>query len=105
MAKKLWQKDVEVNKQVERFTVGRDKEFDILLAVHDVTASTAHAEMLAKVKLISQSDLKKLLTGLAKIKTQIEKGTFKIEEGVEDVHSQIELQLTGVIGEAGKKIH
>ena len=105
MSKKLWQKDVEVNKLVEQFTVGNDKEFDLLLAEHDITASRAHAKMLEKVKLLSKEDLKNLLSGLNAIKSQIKKGTFKIEDGVEDVHSQIELQLTSAVKEAGKKIH
>lgn len=105
MSKKLWQKDVEVNKLIEQFTIGKDTEFDLLLAEHDIVASRAHARMLEKVKLLTKSDLKKLLEGLDAIEKQIKKGTFKIENGVEDVHSQIELQLTRTAGEAGKKIH
>lgn len=105
MAKKLWQKDVEVNKLIEQFTVGRDNEFDLFLAEHDVTASKAHAKMLRRVGLLNANDLKKLLAGLDTIEKQIKQGKFKIEEGVEDVHSQIELQLTKLAGEAGKKIH
>ena len=105
MSKKLWQKDIEVNKLIEAFTVGKDTEFDMLLAEHDVMASRAHARMLEKVKLLSKADLTKLLAGLDTIEKQIKKGTFKMEDGVEDVHSQIELQLTRNAGEAGKKIH
>lgn len=105
MSKKLWQKDIEVNKLIEQFTVGNDTEFDMLLAEYDVMASKAHARMLEKVKLLSKTDLTKLLSGLDAIEKQIKKGTFKIEKGVEDVHSQIELQLTRTAGEAGKKIH
>ena len=105
MSKKLWQKDIEVNKLIEAFTVGKDTEFDMLLAEHDVMASRAHARMLEKVKLLSKADLTKLLAGLDTIEKQIKKGAFKMEDGVEDVHSQIELQLTGTAGEAGKKIH
>ena len=105
MAKKLWQKDVEVNKLVEKFTVGRDAEFDLLLAEHDVKASVAHAKMLGKVGLLSAADVKKLLAGFEVIEKQIKQGKFKIEDGVEDVHSQIEMQLTKIAGEAGKKIH
>jgi argininosuccinate lyase len=105
MSKKLWQKDIEVNKLIEQFTVGKDTEFDMLLAEHDVIASRAHAQMLGKVKLLSKDDLKKLLSGLDTIEKQIKKGTFRIEDGVEDVHSQIEIQLTNIAGEAGKKIH
>lgn len=105
MSKKLWQKDIEVNKFIEQFTVGKDTEFDMLLAEHDVVASRAHARMLEKVKLLSKTDLKKLLAGLDIIEKQIKKDAFKIEQGVEDVHSQIELQLTRTAGEAGKMIH
>jgi argininosuccinate lyase len=105
MSKKLWQKDIEVNKLVETFTVGKDTEFDMLLAEHDIVASRAHARMLEKVGLLAKEDLKKLLAGLDAIEKQIKKGSFKIENGVEDVHSQIELQLTRIAGEAGKKIH
>src|SRR5579863_552315 len=105
MSKKLWQKDVEVNKLIEEFTIGKDTDFDMLLAEHDVVASRAHAQMLEKVKLLTKADLKKLLAGLGTIEKQLKKGAFKIEAGVEDVHSQIELQLTRTAGEAGKKIH
>src|SRR6476661_8478466 len=105
MAKKLWQKDVEVDKLVEKFTVGRDAEFDLLLAEHDVVASKAHAKMLGKVGLLKEADIKKLLSAFDVIEKRIKQGKFKIEEGVEDVHSQIEMQLTQIAGEAGKKIH
>jgi argininosuccinate lyase len=105
MTKKLWQKDVEVNKLVEKFTVGRDAEFDLLLAEHDVIASRAHAQMLGKAGLLIAADVKKLLVGFDVIEKQIKQSKFKIEEGVEDVHSQIEIQLTKLAGEAGKKIH
>jgi argininosuccinate lyase len=105
MTKKLWQKDVEVNKLIETFTVGRDKEFDIFFAEHDVIASKAHAKMLHKVGLLHAGDLKKLLSAFDVIEKQIKQGKFKIEEGVEDVHSQIEMQLTALAREAGKKIH
>src|ERR1700733_3941658 len=105
MSKKLWQKDIEVNKLIEAFTVGKDTDFDMFLAEHDVIASRAHAQMLEKVKLLTKADLKKLLVGLDEIEKQIKTGKFKIENGVEDIHSQIELQLTRTAGEAGKKIH
>ena len=88
---------------VEKFTVGKDREFDLLLAEHDVVASKAHAKMLQKVGLLSAADLKKVLEGFAKIEKQIEQGKFMIEEGTEDVHSQIEFQLTKTAGDAGKK--
>jgi len=105
MTKKLWQKDKGMDALVEKFTVGKDREFDLLLAEHDVVASKAHAKMLQKVGLLSAADLKKVLEGFAKIEKQIEQGKFVIEEGTEDVHSQIEFQLTKTAGDAGKKIH
>jgi argininosuccinate lyase len=105
MNKKLWQKDIELNKLVEQFTVGRDKEFDLLLAKHDVQASKAHATMLEKCGLLNKNELKKLLSAFDTIEKQIRQGKFRIDAGVEDVHSQIEMQLTKTTGEAGKKIH
>jgi len=105
MTKKLWQKDKETNALVEKFTVGKDREFDLLLAEHDVVASKAHAKMLQKIGLLSAADLKKVLDGFAQIEKQIKQGKFTIEEGIEDVHSQIEYQLTKTAGDAGKKIH
>lgn len=105
MINKLWQKDVELNKMVEQFTIGSDKEYDLLLAPYDVQASRAHATMLEKCRLLKKTDLKLLLHAFEKIEKEITQGKFKIEKGVEDVHSQIELRLTKMAGEAGKKIH
>ncbi|NNM95981.1 MAG: argininosuccinate lyase [Bacteroidia bacterium] len=105
MTKKLWQKDTELNKLVEQFTIGSDKEYDLLLAPYDVRASKAHAVMLEKCGLLNKADMKKLMPAFNAIARQIEQGKFKIDAGVEDVHSQIEIQLTAAAGEAGKKIH
>ena len=102
---KLWQKNDDVNKAVERFTVGRDREMDLLLAKADVLGSLAHTRMLESVGLMSGEELKTVQQELKKIYREIEEGKFTIEEGVEDVHSQVELVLTQRIGEAGKKIH
>ena len=103
---KLWQKDnSSVNELIEKFTVGRDKEFDLLLAQYDVQGSIAHVKMLKEVGLMSVQDSADAVTGLETILKDILEGKFAIEEGVEDVHSQVEYLLTQRIGEAGKKIH
>ncbi len=103
---KLWQKEnTSVSEKIERFTVGRDRELDLYLAPFDVLGSMAHARMLARIGLLSEAEELQLRTALREIYRQVEGGTFTIEEGVEDVHSQVELQLTRQLGEAGKKIH
>jgi argininosuccinate lyase len=103
---KLWAKDQSAtHEMVEKFTVGRDQEFDLLLAPYDVQGSLAHTQMLAKVGLLSPEELELIQKGLQDILSDINSGQFKIEAEVEDVHSQIELLLTRRIGEAGKKIH
>ena len=103
---KLWNKDnTHTSARVEAFTVGRDREFDLLLARHDVQGSIAHVTMLSECGLMSAEEAKQALDGLAGIASEIEKGGFIIEDGVEDVHSQVELMLTRRIGEAGKMIH
>lgn len=105
MAQKLWEKNVQVNKAIEEFTIGKDKEMDLYLAKHDVLGSMAHITMLQSIGLLEQAELNSLLTELRNIYTQVETGTFCIEEGVEDVHSQVELLLTRKLGNTGKKIH
>jgi argininosuccinate lyase len=103
---KLWEKKgSDINAQIEKFTVGRDPEFDMVLAKYDVQGSIAHAKMLESVKMLSPDDASEILKELENIETEIAQGLFRIEEGVEDIHSQIELNLTKKIGEAGKKIH
>ena len=103
---KLWAKDnAATHELVERFTVGRDREFDLLLAEYDVQGSLAHTEMLAAVGLLSQAEWDAVRNGLHDILEDIRAGRFAIEPEVEDVHSQVELLLTRRIGEAGKKIH
>lgn len=102
---KLWQKNTGSKIEVEKFTIGRDPEFDALLAPFDVLGSMAHAIMLEKIGLLKPEDLDLLKTGLKEIYLEIEKGLFKIEEGVEDVHSQVEFLLTHRFGEVGKKLH
>lgn len=103
---KLWQKeDTVVSSMVEQFTVGRDKEFDILLAKYDVQGSIAHVTMLSEVGLMTAEESKIAVAALQEIATEIEQDKFIIEDGIEDVHSQVEWLLTKRIGEIGKKIH
>lgn len=103
---KLWQKDNTATTQlIETFTVGRDKEFDILLAKFDAMGSIAHVKMLAEVGLMTAEESEQAVSGLENILEEINEGKFRIEEGMEDIHSQIEWLLTQRIGEAGKKIH
>ena len=102
---KLWEKNFEVNKEIERFTVGRDRELDLYLAKYDVLGSMAHITMLQTIGLLEEQELALLLTELRNIYQQAANGTFVIEEGVEDVHSQVELMLTRRLGDMGKKIH
>jgi argininosuccinate lyase len=102
---KIWQKTTDVNALVENFTVGRDREFDQQMAAFDVLGSLAHTQMLESIGLMSAGDLALVQTELKAIYNDIAKNGFVIEDGVEDVHSQIELLLTRRIGEAGKKIH
>ena len=103
--KQLWQKDTNVNRSVERFTVGKDRELDVLLARADVLGSLAHTRMLESIGLMSSEDLESVQRELKQIFAEVEQGNFTIEDGVEDVHSQVEFLLTERIGQAGKKIH
>ena len=103
---KLWQKEnSSVNDLIEKFTIGRDKEFDELLAIYDIQGSIAHAKMLGEVGLMTKDESTSAVKELEKILGEVKSNGFKIEEGIEDVHSQIEFLLTKRIGEAGKKIH
>ncbi len=105
MANKLWEKDFQVNSEIERFTVGRDRELDLYLAKYDVLGSMAHITMLETIGLLQKDELEQLLAELKRIYASCERGEFVIEEGVEDVHSQVELLLTRRLGDMGKKIH
>jgi argininosuccinate lyase len=102
---KLWQKTTNVDKLVENFTVGRDRELDREMAAFDVLGSLAHTTMLQSIGLMNANDLQLVQRELKAIYTDIQNGNFTIEEGVEDVHSQVEMLLTQRIGDAGKKIH
>ena len=105
MAKKLWEKNIDVNPEIECFTVGRDRELDLLLARYDVLGSIAHSTMLESIGMLTNDEMDNLHSELRNIYATIEKGVFVIEEGVEDVHSQVELMLTRKLGDTGKKIH
>lgn len=108
--KKLWQKDATsplsiLQSKIENFTIGSDKQWDLYLAEADVLGSLAHAEMLASISLLTQDEFLKLKSELLAILNTVKMGTFSIETGVEDVHSQIEIMLTRTLGDVGKKIH
>lgn len=102
---KIWQKNIDVNKFVETFTVGKDRELDLQMAKFDVLGSLAHTQMLETINLLTADELKTVQQELKNIYAEIEAGNFTIEDTVEDVHSQVEWLLTQRIGEAGKKIH
>lgn len=102
---KLWDKGISIDKKIEQFTVGNDREIDVHIGKYDIQASQAHAQMLEKVGILSQEELSKLKEGLNTLAKQIESGEFVIEEQFEDVHSKIEFELTKTYGDIGKKIH
>ena len=103
---KLWQKDQSsVDKNIEAFTVGQDRTLDLQLAAYDVVGSLAHGQMLARIGLLTEDEFEALRQELIRIYQQVQQGDFRIEEGVEDVHSQVELMLTQQLGDTGKKIH
>ncbi|MEX0721419.1 MAG: argininosuccinate lyase [Balneolaceae bacterium] len=104
--KKLWEKGIKTDEFIERFTVGKDRDLDLELAKYDVQGTIAHITMLESVGLLEKEELDKLTKELNRILEEvIESGSFEIEEGVEDVHSQIELMLTRALGDIGKKVH
>ena len=102
---KLWDKGYEPTAEIERFTVGRDREMDMYLAEADVLGSMAHITMLESIGLLEKDELQALLAELRNILAEIREGRFMIEDGIEDVHSQVELMLTRRLGDMGKKIH
>ena len=105
MAQKLWEKNVQVDQEVDRFTVGKDREMDLYLAKYDVLGSMAHITMLERIGLLTADELQTLLAALREIYKVADSGKFVIEDGIEDVHSQVELMLTRSLGDMGKKIH
>ena len=102
---KLWNKGFEPDKAIERYTVGNDQVLDLRLAQYDIEGSMAHIKMLETIGLLEKSELEQLLVVLSELLEEAKKGNFVIEEGVEDVHSQVELMLTRKLGDVGKKIH
>ena len=102
---KLWDKGLSIDKKIEKFTVGNDRELDMFLAKYDITASIAHAKMLGKVGILESREVNDIVIELNKLAAQLEEGTFIIEEDFEDVHSKIEWELTQSLGDTGKKIH
>lgn len=102
---KLWEKGISIDKKIEKFTVGNDRELDIFIAKYDITASKAHTRMLEKVGILSSAELKDMIRELDNLQDQITAGTFRIGEEFEDVHSKIEYELTNALGDTGKKIH
>ena len=105
MANKLWEKNTQVNAEIDRFTVGRDRELDLYLAPYDVLGSMAHITMLESIGLLRKDELDTLLKELRDIYALCQRGEFVIEDDIEDVHSQVELLLTRRLGDMGKKIH
>ena len=105
MAQKLWEKNIQVDRDIEKFTVGRDREMDLYLAPYDVLGSLAHITMLESIGLLTREELDMLTVELRNIYDVAVQGRFVIEDGVEDVHSQVELMLTRKLGDTGKKIH
>src|SRR5690606_12627102 len=102
---KLWEKGISIDKKIEKFTVGNDRELDMFLAEYDITASGAHAKMLGEVGILSADEVEKILSELDKLQQQVTNGIFAIEDDFEDVHSKIEFELTKALGDTGKKIH
>lgn len=102
---KLWDKGISIDKKIEKFTVGNDRELDMFLVEYDLVASMAHAKMLGEIGILDKDELETILKELDNLKKQHENGQFKIEEDFEDVHSKIEYELTKKLGDAGKKIH
>lgn len=105
MAQKLWEKSTQVDQQIERFTVGKDRQTDLYLAIYDVLGSMAHVRMLGTIGMLTPEEVRALLVELKAIYGQAAEGNLVIEEGVEDIHSQVELLLTRKLGDTGKKIH
>jgi argininosuccinate lyase len=102
---KLWDKGISIDKKIEKFTVGNDRELDLFLAEYDITASKVHAKMLGKIEILTSDEVESILLELNKLQAQVTDGSFVIEEDFEDVHSKIEFELTKTLGDTGKKIH
>lgn len=103
MAQKLWEKNVQVDQEVDRFTVGKDREMDLYLAKYDVLGSMAHITMLERIGLLTADELQTLLAALREIYKVADRGEFVIEEGIEDVHSQVETDADSLVGRHGQE--
>jgi argininosuccinate lyase len=103
--KKLWEKDISIDQRIDKFTVGDDRQLDLQLAEFDILGSIAHIKMLNKIGLIQDNELNRLLKSLRKLYQSVQENNFRIEEDVEDIHSQMEMELTRELGDVGKKIH
>ena len=103
--KKLWEKDISIDQRIDKFTVGDDRQLDLQLAEFDILGSIAHIKMLNKIGLIQDNELNRLLKCLRKLYQSVQENNFRIEEDVEDIHSQMEMELTRELGDVGKKIH
>jgi argininosuccinate lyase len=103
--KKLWEKGISVNKEIEEFTIGSDRELDLSLARYDILGTLAHAAMLRTIGILSEPEHKDLKGVLLNMYNKVEEGRFSIEPGVEDIHSQVEKTLTEKLGDTGKKVH
>ena len=102
---KLWDKGFSIDKTIEAFTIGDDREIDLYIAKYDLQASLAHAKMLAKTGILDHNELLQIEQSIQHLQNEVENKTFKIEDDFEDVHSKIEFELTQRLGDAGKKIH
>lgn len=102
---KLWDKGFSIDKTIEAFTIGNDREIDLYIAQYDLQASLAHAKMLAKIGILDHNELRQIEQSIQQLQNEVENNTFKIEDDFEDVHSKIEFELTQRLGDAGKKIH
>lgn len=105
MLMKLWDKGTSTDKKIESFTIGKDRELDVFLATFDIVGTIAHTTMLKDIGLLSDEDLNALLPALKVLYKEASQGNFEIEDGIEDVHSQVELELTRKLGDVGKKVH
>ena len=101
----LWNKGTSATERVENFTVGNDRQLDLRLAAYDIQGSKAHIQMLESIGLLSGEELQSLSAALDRIEATVRDGSFVLEDDVEDIHSQIELNLTRELGQTGKKIH
>ena len=102
---KLWDKGISIDKFIEKFTVGNDREIDLKIARYDIQASLAHAQMLVKIELLTAAEFSAIEVVFDELQSQLSEGTFEIDPQFEDIHSKLEYELTKALGDTGKKIH